>query len=80
MPDDPLNHRLRALKQGMVVYAGLQIVLVGVAVAAGDRALAGAVAMFGTALGVAVADAVKSRIKLARYQRAFGELPDADRP
>jgi hypothetical protein len=44
--------------------------------AAGDRPLAGVVAMFGVAMGVAVADAVRSRVELARYRRAFGELPD----
>jgi hypothetical protein len=39
-------------------------------------ALGGVVAMFGVAMGVAVADAVRSRVELARYRRAFGELPD----
>lgn len=81
MSDDPLDHRLRALRQGMVAYAVLQVVLVITALAAGDRALAGVVAMFGVATGIAVWDAVRSRIELARYRRAFGELPDGkDRP
>jgi hypothetical protein len=76
MPDDPPSHRLQALRRGMIVYAVLQVILVGTALAAGDRPLAGVVAMFGVAMGVAVADAVRSRVELARYRRAFGELPD----
>lgn len=60
----------------MIVYAVLQVILVGTALAAGDRPLAGVVAMFGVAMGVAVADAVRSRVELARYRHAFGELPD----
>lgn len=61
MPDDPPSHRLQALRRGMIVYAVLQVILVGTALAAGDRPLAGVVAMFGVAMGVAVADAVRSR-------------------